>query len=424
MKKRLIPILALAAVSFMVVGCGGTALNSSWSWADASSDGTIKYTLLIGQIDHNDSAARTAGIRDALGTRGTVKTNANTEDPVEGKLELNGKTYKVVEIEHAEQKNTAGATWDQQTATNTTETWINKHATTTGYGNDIDLAVSNNDGMAEGAIGASNWISGLPIFGYDSNASTLQYISDGKIMGTINQNASAQAAGIFMLARNCIDDLGTDKVAKEGFSTASSKGYGQISSNYTLNETNKSMLVDNFKITKDNVSGYLNKTPKDLIDTKVTTGTTAKAKVWMSYYSQSDTFLNSNMKPLFDIYKDTFNLDITALQGDGNSENTVSDKLESADNDFQAYIINMIKTTSTANYLDMIASKTGATEAKPSSVPVIFWNRQGTNADGTVDSTVMHDKRFKYIYYVGFDAIQGGQLQGEMIVDWLKANAK
>ncbi|MFA7111172.1 MAG: substrate-binding domain-containing protein, partial [Bacilli bacterium] len=338
MKKRIIPFVALALTATVLASCGEA---SSWSWSSASSDGVLKYCLLIGQIDHNDSAARTAGIRDALGTRGTVKTNANTEDPVEGKLTIGGKSYTVIEAEHAEQKNTGGATWDQQTATNTTETWLNKHS-------DIDFFVSNNDGMAVGAIGASNWIDGLPIFGYDSNADMLQYIADGKTMGTINQNASAQAAGIFMLARNCIDDLGTDKVTSEGFSTANSKGYGQISSNYTLNETNGSMLVDNFAITKDNVSSYLGKEPADLIDSKVTKGTTDKAKVWMSYYSQSDTFLNSNMAPLFNIYKDTFNLDVTALQGDGNSENTVSDKLESADNDYKAYIINMIKTTSTA----------------------------------------------------------------------------
>src|SRR5574344_2542912 len=126
MKKQLIPFVAAALLGTTIVSCGA---STAWTWAHATADGVLKYCLLIGQIDHNDSAARTAGIRDALGTRGTVKTNANTEDPVEGKLELNGKTYKVVEIEHAEQKNTAGATWDQQTATNTTETWINKHAT-------------------------------------------------------------------------------------------------------------------------------------------------------------------------------------------------------------------------------------------------------------------------------------------------------
>ena len=421
MKKRLIPTLAFAATAFLVASCGN---NGAWNWEAASEDGVINYALLIGQIDHNDSAARTAGIRDALGTRGTKKTNPNSEDPVEGKLTIGGKTYKVVEVEHAEQKNTSGATWDQQTATNTTETWLNKHAKSGGYGNEIDLFVSNNDGMAVGAIGASNWIDGMPIFGYDSNADMLEYINEGKTMGTINQNASAQAAGIFMLARNCIDGLDSSAAVKEGFSTASSNGYGKISSTYNYSSDDHSMLVDNFKITKANVSEYLNKSASDLIDTSVNKGTTEKAKVWMNYYSQSDNFLNSNMNPLFDLYKDKFNFEVESTKGDGTSEATVMDKLEAAGKDFKAYIINMIKTTSTANYLDAIAKKTGATETNPTSVPVIFWNRQGTNADGTVDKESMKDKRFKYIYYVGFDANQGGKLQGQMIVDWLQEAAK
>ncbi len=421
MKKRLIPTLAFAATAFLVASCGN---NGAWNWEAASEDGVINYALLIGQIDHNDSAARTAGIRDALGTRGTKKTNPNSEDPVEGKLTIGGKNYKVVEVEHAEQKNTSGATWDQQTATNTTETWLNKHAKSGGYGNEIDLFVSNNDGMAVGAIGASNWIDGMPIFGYDSNADMLEYINEGKTMGTINQNASAQAAGIFMLARNCIDGLDSSAAVKEGFSTASSNGYGKISSTYNYSSDDHSMLVDNFKITKANVSEYLNKSASDLIDTSVNKGTTEKAKVWMNYYSQSDNFLNSNMNPLFDLYKDKFNFEVESTKGDGTSEATVMDKLEAAGKDFKAYIINMIKTTSTANYLDAIAKKTGATETNPTSVPVIFWNRQGTNADGTVDKESMKDKRFKYIYYVGFDANQGGKLQGQMIVDWLQEAAK
>ena len=80
----------------------------------------------------------------------------------------------------------------------------------------------------------------------------------------------------------------------------------------------------------------------------------------------------------------------------------------------------MVKTTSTKTYLDTIAEKENATEANPLKKPVIFWNRQGTNADNTVDTVNMADKRFEYIYYVGFDAIQGGELQGEMIVDYFQ----
>lgn len=423
MKKRLIPTLAFAAATFLVASCGGNVAKE-WSYSAATEDGVLKYVLLIGQIDHNDSAARTAGIRDALGTRGTKKTNPNTEDPVEGKLTIGGKTYKVIEVEHAEQKNTSGATWDQQTATNSAEAWLNKYATNTGYGNDIDFFVSNNDGMAVGAIGASSWVNGLPIFGYDSNADMLQYISEGKTMGTINQNASAQAAGIFMIARNCIDGVAVDKTYVEGFSANSSNGYGKISATYNYHEDDHSMLVDNFAITKDNVAQYLNKTAKDLVDTKVTKGSTGAAKVWLSYYSSSDNFLNSSMKPLFEEYKSLFNFTVDSVAGDGTSEATVMDKLESSSNDYDAYIVNMVKTTSTQSYLDKIAEKTGATKEKPTEVPVIFWNRQGTLADGSVDQAVMADARFKYVYYVGFDANQGGTMQGEMIVDWLTNAAK
>ncbi|MFA6830047.1 MAG: substrate-binding domain-containing protein [Bacilli bacterium] len=410
MKKSLVLLSCLSAVAILASCGGGTA----WSWNEAKSDGVLNYGLLIGQIDHNDSAARTAGIRDALKTRGTVLTNANTETPVEGSIAISGTNYKVVEVEHAEQRATGGATWDQATATSTAETWNNK------YGNKLDFIVSNNDGMAEGAIGASNWRTGTPIFGYDSNASTLNYIKEGKIMGTINQNASAQAAGIMMLTRNCIDKVAAPTAS--GFSAASDNGYGKISSAFTYKDTDGSMLVDNFKITAENVDGYLGKTSADLIDTAVTKGTTASSKVWLSYYSSTDTFLNSTMKPLFEGYKDKFNFDVTATFGNANDEATSISNLETALNTktYKAYVINMVKTTSTASYLDKIATTYSATSENPTDVPVIFWNRQGTNSDGTVDTATMKDSRFKYIYYVGFDAIQGGKLQGEMIVDYLQ----
>lgn len=154
----------------LLVACGG---SSKWTWDEAKKDGVLNYVLLIGLIDHNDSAARTAGIRDALGTRGTKTQNANKESPVEGKLTIGGTEFKTIELEHAEQKAQGGATWDQATATSTAEAWINKH------GKKIDFFVSNNDGMAEGAIGASNWRKGTPIFGYDAN---IQFIFKGIII--------------------------------------------------------------------------------------------------------------------------------------------------------------------------------------------------------------------------------------------------
>lgn len=410
MKRKLIPLMALSLFGVVATSCGG---SSTWSWEEAKGDKVLKYALLIGQIDHNDSAARTAGIREALGTRPAQhQTNPNKENAVEGKLTLNGVEYKTIEVVSGEQKSTGGATWDQQTATTSTETWLNTHQ-------DIDFFVSNNDGMAEGAIGANNWKEGMPIFGYDSNQSTLDKIESGEIMGTINQNAPAQAAAIYMAARNAIDGKTGNEVFEEGFTKESTNGYGKLTSVGAYSETDHSFLVNNVKVTKENVSEYKTTDIKTLAEKTVKKGTTKTAKIWHSYYSASDTFLTTSMSPLFEHYKSLFNFDVTPVKGDGNDEATGLNALDTAASDTDAFIVNMIKTTNARLYLDKIATKLGATEAAPTSVPVVFWNRQATKENGTVDAEVMADARFKNVFYVGFDAIQGGKLQGQMIVDYL-----
>lgn len=415
MKKRLIPLFALSALGTILASCGESA--GSWSWEKASEDKVLNYALLIGQIDHNDSAARTAGIREALGTRPTTHdTNANKEKAVKGSLKLGETTFEVNEVASGEQKSTAGATWDQQTATTSTEAWLNANP-------NIDFFVSNNDGMAEGAIGAYNWVEGMPIFGYDSNQSTLSYIKEGRIMGTINQNAPAQAASIYMTARNAIDGLTGADIYTKGFTEESTNGYGKIASTVHYGEAAHSLLVDNVAVTKDNVESFMTKDITTLAEKSVKKGTTKKAKVWQSYYSESDNFLNSSMAPLFKYYEGLFNFEVTEAKGDGSDDTKTMGFLDTA-KDYDAYVINMVKTTGTQAYLDKIAGLTGATEASPTAKPVIFWNRQGTKSDGTTDTEVMKDKRFKSIYYVGFDAIQGGKLQGEMIVNYFKDLAK
>jgi len=416
MKKKTLPIVAATLFSMTLAACGGSA----WTWDAAKADGELNYVLLIGQIDHNDSAARTAGIRDALGTRATVKTaNANSENPKEGKLTLGTTEYKTVELEHAEQKAQGGATWDQATATSTAEAWINKH------GSKIDFFVSNNDGMAEGAIGASNWIKGTPIFGYDANASTLELIDEGKVMGTVDQNVPAQIGGLYMLARNAIDGATPANAVTEGFTKANAHGYGKLTSAAAWNADHKSMLVSNVAITKANVADHLGKTTAQKLETTITKGTTDEVRVWLDIYAQSDTFLNTNVRPFMDAYADVFNFDMTIQAGDGADESSVTNKLDAelakplAERP-AAYLINMVRTNAAEVYLTKIAQAYGATAEDPTSVPVIFYNRQATTDAGAVDTEVMADERFEHVYYFGFDAIQGGQLQGEMIVDYLQ----
>ena len=60
---------------------------------DRNGDGIIGYVLCIGDVGHNDSKARTEGIRKALGT-----WNGSTDPTVkkDGSVVVGGKTVKVV----------------------------------------------------------------------------------------------------------------------------------------------------------------------------------------------------------------------------------------------------------------------------------------------------------------------------------------
>ena len=327
--------------------------NTDW-WQHAIEDGKLTYGLIIGQIDHNDSATRTAGTRDALGTRGTVSSNPNTETPVAGKVTLNGNEYAVEEVAHQEAKSAGGVTWDAATATTIVDGWYADGGVTP------DFIVSNNDGMAEAARGAVNareldYL--VPIFGYDSNASTLTYIKEdaekttgGAIVGTINQNAPAQAAGIFLAARNLLD--GRDVMA--GFNGNTIEGFGGIPEDapFTLNKETHAILVDNFAITAENVADYEGKSASDLAYEFTDVGEDDQVStIFIDLYSNSDTFLNSSMSPLFDAYKEAFGFEFQMVAGDGSADNSVLDKLL---NKSAAYMVNPVKTTAASSYLNQI----------------------------------------------------------------------
>ncbi len=101
---------------------------------DRNGDGVIGYVLAIGDIGHNDSIARTRGVRKALGTGvekdgeiNSAPTGTNTDGKAaevqDAELEVNGKKYVVRELASQEMKNSAGATWDAATAGNAIGTW-------------------------------------------------------------------------------------------------------------------------------------------------------------------------------------------------------------------------------------------------------------------------------------------------------------
>ena len=149
---------------------------------DRNGDGVIGYVLAIGDIGHNDSIARTRGVRKALGTGvekdGNVDsepTGTNTDGTSaavqDGTIEVGGKEYTIRELASQEMKNSAGATWDAATAGNAIGTWSSS------FGDQIDVVVSNNDGMGMSMFNAWSKDNGVPTFGYDANSDAVAAIA-------------------------------------------------------------------------------------------------------------------------------------------------------------------------------------------------------------------------------------------------------
>ena len=107
---------------------------------DRNGDGVIGYVLAIGDIGHNDSIARTRGVRKALGTA-VEKDGAIVSDPVgtngDGSATVvkDGQvgSLKVRELASQEMKNSAGATWDAATAGNAIGAWASS------FGDEIEI---------------------------------------------------------------------------------------------------------------------------------------------------------------------------------------------------------------------------------------------------------------------------------------------
>ena len=506
------PLLLLTSLSTIALTSCGLFDKHVWSW-DASTEGyKINYCLLIGQIDHNDSMYRTRGTREGLDTRVDPlyqKDNYNLEGAKQGHITLGEGTdyvhdFTVNELESLEQKSFAGATWDPITANGTTGTWIAKH------GKNITCFVSNNDGMAEGAIKAFNWYEGMPIFGYDANMSTLKLINQNKIMGTVDSNTAGQCLVTSVIIRNIYnasqpkseyngksliqkmwDEDGTpynpiyegfqyddeDYATEAGVGVGGYKeityGSGYVHSTVTFDgclnndltsnpKSNHAILLKNRTVAKEiyispeddpsaiKTDFFFDKngnalTAAQIYDKAEGKGTeeepivypitpdpqTEAVRVWQSWYSDTDTFFSGNMDPYFNITQapNMFNLSITPAKSNGADEGKNLDALSAVltkgpNERPEAFLINPVQQPNSLQYITKIAE---VYKIEPhdewnlrSDIPVIFWNRQPTNLHGAISSEdVMNNKYFKYTYYIGFDAKQGGELQGKMVKAWL-----
>lgn len=318
---------------------------------DKNGDGIIGYVLAVGDIGHNDSIARTRGVRSALGTAvtkddGTIVSNpvgTNTDGKSEfvqdGKLEIDGKTYIVRELASQEMKSNAGSTWDAPTAGNAITTWASS------FGDQIDIVASNNDGMGMSMFNAWSNKEKVPTFGYDANSDAVKAIANG-YGGTISQHADVQAYLTLRVIRNALDNVDMDT----GIGTEDAAGNVLSEDVYKYDEATRSYYALNVAVTKDNYEDFLDSTVIwEPVSKQLDKETSPEKKVWLSVYNSNDTFLGGTYQPLLEKYDDLLNLNVEYVQGDGQSEGSVSDRLTNP-SAYDAFAINMVKTDNAVTY--------------------------------------------------------------------------
>lgn len=185
----------------------GDYVVANFDSIDLNGDGKISYAMFMGQLGNVEAIYRTQyGVEDA----DAVITGA-------GKPAL----------EYFDASNTDKFQVDQDG--NWSATAANNYMTTNlsqyneSSGNMIELVICNNDGMAEGVISALNDkgynlgtadCTTIPVFGVDATDAAKQLIADGKMTGTIKQDAEGMAGAIAYLAKNV--QAGKDLMADTG----------------------------------------------------------------------------------------------------------------------------------------------------------------------------------------------------------------
>lgn len=322
---------------------------------DRNGDGVIGYVLAIGDVGHNDSIARTRGVRSALGTAvdkdGTVVSDpvgTNTDGSAsvvkDGELEVGGKKFKVRELASQEMKTAAGATWDAPTAGNAVGTW------SASFGDQIDIVASNNDGMGMAMFNAWSKENKVPTFGYDANSDAVAAIGDG-YGGTISQHADVQAYLTLRVLRNALDGVDVNT----GISVADEAGNVlKEGEDYVYKADQRSYYALNLAVTADNYKDFLDATvPFAPVAKQLDAAKNPEKKVWLNIYNSADNFLGATYQPLLQKYDKLLNLNVEYIAGDGQTESNITNRLGNP-GEYDAFAINMVKTDNAASYTALL----------------------------------------------------------------------
>ena len=172
----------------------GEYLVANYDKVDLNGDGKIQYAMMMGQLGNVEAIARTQyGVEDA-----NAVLTENSKPELEFFDSANADKYQVDQ----------DGNWSATAANNYMNTNLSQF--NEDNKNMIELVICNNDGMAEGVISALNdkgYNTGddkmIPVFGVDATDAAKQLIADGKMVGTIKQDAQGMADCIAFLTENC-----------------------------------------------------------------------------------------------------------------------------------------------------------------------------------------------------------------------------
>ena len=134
-------------------------------------------------------------------------------------------------------------------------------------------------------------------------------------------------------------------------------------------------------------------------------------KIGISVYDQYDTFVSEMVSSFQDYAKEKekeWGIPITLeIKSAKNSQIVQNDQMDDfIGDDFDIVCINLVDRTDASTIIE---------KAKSSDIPVIFFNRELVEEDL---------ERWDKLYYVGADAFESGQMQGEILVDECRKNFK
>lgn len=165
----------------------GDYLMANYDTVDLNGDGVISYALMKGDEANVEAIYRTQyGVEDA----DAILTAAGK--PALAYFDANASTKYQVDQQGA---------WSTQAAVDYMTTNLAQY--NDANGNMIELVICNNDGMAEGVVSALNdagYNTGsgktIPVFGVDATEAAQLLISEGKMTGTVKQDAEGMANAI------------------------------------------------------------------------------------------------------------------------------------------------------------------------------------------------------------------------------------